>query len=73
MFRSYIDKYPDGHFKALAVTHFAKLTRPVYGRNSGRPGDLPAAGEAVQVMRGAVCLPDLLRSAAVATGIRSSM
>jgi adenylate cyclase len=27
MFRSYIDKYPDGHFKALAVTLLAKLTR----------------------------------------------
>jgi adenylate cyclase len=26
MFRSYIDKYPDGHFKALAVTLLAKLT-----------------------------------------------
>lgn len=27
MFRSYIDKYPDGHFKELAVTLLAKLTR----------------------------------------------
>jgi class 3 adenylate cyclase len=26
MFRNYIDKYPDGHFKGLAVTLLAKLT-----------------------------------------------
>jgi adenylate cyclase len=33
MLRSYIDKYPDGHFKELAVTLLAKLTR------DGKPGD----------------------------------
>jgi class 3 adenylate cyclase len=27
LFRSYIEKYPDGHFKELAVTLLAKLTR----------------------------------------------
>lgn len=36
MFRSYLEKYPDGHFKDLAVTLLAKLTRDGEAEEAGR-------------------------------------
>jgi hypothetical protein len=39
MFRAYLEKYPEGHFKELAEARLAQLNR----EDDGRPVSSPAA------------------------------